>query len=295
MCIENELSLRPFHLQDRERVLRTLRDHRHQIETSEPSFPNIWVWGHYPGFTYVDDHLLTQYVRNEGEPNRFLPPIGPDPEGMMRSLLAQGIIFDRVGPTLASRFCHDPTVRVTELMDDADYCYSPEELRRCGEGEKPQFAKLRGHLHRIGKRNLDVRRITPDELPACRVVNQRWLDSKGAGITDDHRDDAAAAAMMLDHFAELEMFGVVLYIDGQPEGFMLGEVNSSGVGVLHFVKTNLKIRGLSDFGFHKWATSVPEGCNIVNFMQDCGADGLRRYKTSLGPSHKVMKYRIEPL
>ena len=290
--IGTQLALRPFALSDRPKFTAISKKNPHTA--SEPSFANVWVWGHYPVFGEVDGHLLVRYDREEGDENRFLPPIGPDPCRMMRRMILEhGMVFDRVGLEFAAQLQGDDRIHFEKLPGDADYCYRPSELRACFEPNNPQFEHLRGHLRRVRRLNPEVVRITPDRLDDCRTVNRVWLESKGDGLSQDHIDDAEAAGMMLDHFTELELFGILVYIAGRPEAFMLGDISAKGSAVLHFAKANKAVRGLSDFAFYSWSTdAVPPDCTEVNFMQDCGVESLGRFKRSLGPSHFVEKARL---
>jgi len=76
---------------------------------------------------------------------------------------------------------------------------------------------------------------------------------------------------------------VTFYVSNKIVGFCGVEDTSHQEVVVHFFKSLSDVAGLSEFMFHTIATLYKRRCDVINFQQDLGIQGLRRFKTSLRP------------
>ena len=98
----------------------------------------------------------------------------------------------------------------------------------------------------------------------------------------------------LKYADELGLSGYLIYVEGQPAGFILGEMAGT-LYTIHFAKADVQYKGIYQFLFKELASRLPaeETC-CLNWEQDLGEEGLRKSKLSYQPDKLANKYRIFP-
>jgi hypothetical protein len=180
-------------------------------------------------------------------------------------------------------------IEIAEDRDNFDYLYLRTDLAEL-KGKKyhkkrnlvAQFLKLYTH---------EERPLSPELIPEAMNVLENWRAEKGA------EGDYAACLEALEFFEELNMKGLLFYIDGKPSGWCLGEpIAQNRIFTVHFEKGLERYKGIYQFVNHAFAASLTENITHINREQDLGDEGLRQAKMTYRPSGFVRKYTaIAPL
>jgi hypothetical protein len=174
--------------------------------------------------------------------------------------------------------------------DQWDYVYTVSDLIEL-RGNK--YHDKRNHLEQFRRAHEYVYRpLTPDLVPACKELQDRWCDEKHCDLYSTLRAEARAVKEVLDHFEELGVTGGCMEIAGRVEAFTLGELLDPETVVIHIEKANAQYHGLyqlinQQFLAQQWAAAT-----FVNREQDLGIEGLRRAKQSYHPHHLVEKFEV---
>ena len=176
-------------------------------------------------------------------------------------------------------------VEFTEDRNNFDYLYLRADLAEL-RGKKyhkkrnlvAQFQKLYSHEKKL---------LTPELIPDALAVLEKWRDGKSEEDTHDY----AACREALEYFGELNMKGLLVYSDGEPAGWCLGEPIARGrIFTIHFEKGLESRKGIYQFVNQAFAATLPEYFTHINREQDLGDEGLRQAKMTYRPSGFVRKY-----
>ena len=176
-------------------------------------------------------------------------------------------------------------VEFQEDRDNFDYLYLRSDLAELS-GKKyhkkrnliAQFLKLYSYEKKL---------LTPELVGDAMTVLEKWR----AGKSEDDIHDYAACREALESFGELNMKGLLVYIDGKPAGWCLGEPIARGrIFTIHFEKGLEGCKGIYQFVNQAFAATLPEYFTHINREQDLGDEGLRQAKMTYRPSGFVRKY-----
>ncbi len=178
-----------------------------------------------------------------------------------------------------------------ELIDDrdnADYLYLREKL-----------ASLAGKsLHK--KRNLannfekayscEVRPLDITTAADAGDILDEWQRTRPEGLTSDYEQCFLALSLL----PFTEQYGWIVYAEGKPVGWALGEYIANGnMFVVHFEKGLDEYKGVYQFVNRATAQQIPESVTYINREQDLGDEGLRQAKMTYRPVGFVQKYQFK--
>ncbi len=170
---------------------------------------------------------------------------------------------------------------------DSDYLYRSRAMcelpgRRLHRRRSQKKRFEEGYLHQ-------ERTMGPAEAEAALRVLEGWTDEAGRRReeTDYH---ACREAIALT--AELGLSGAMVYAEGEPAGFVLGEGLTPDVYALHFAKGITRFEGIYPFLFSRAACLLPPGYGYLNLEQDLDKETLRAAKESYFPERLLPKYRL---
>ena len=174
-------------------------------------------------------------------------------------------------------------VEFAEDRDNFDYLYLRTDLALL-PGKK--YHKKRNLVAQFLKSYThEEKPLTPELVPEAMNVLENWRAGKGV------EGDYAACREALELFGELNMKGLLLYIDDKPAGWCLGEPIARGrMFTIHFEKGLETYKGIYQFINQAFAASLPEYFTHINREQDLGDEGLRQAKMTYRPSGFVRKY-----
>jgi len=174
-------------------------------------------------------------------------------------------------------------IKFAEDRNNFDYLYLRTDLAEL-PGKKyhkkrnlvAQFLKLYTHEEKL---------LTAELIPDAKKILDCWQSCR-FGDTD-----YKACSEALDLFTELKLEGLLLYVEGKPAGWCLGESVAQGrIFTIHFEKALEDYKGIYQFINQAFASTLPESFTHINREQDLGDEGLRQAKMTYRPSGFVQKY-----
>ncbi|UTC70192.1 DUF2156 domain-containing protein [Treponema sp. OMZ 790] len=172
-----------------------------------------------------------------------------------------------------------------EDRDNEDYLYTRESLALlAGKAlhKKRNFANGFENAYAWEVRPLNEQ----NKVDACAVLDE-WHANRGENQGSDY--DQCIGALEMLTFTNLE--GWIVYVDGKPAAWSLGEYIANGkMFLVHFEKAIDTYRGVYQFINRATARALPETVEFINREQDLGNEGLRQAKMTYRPCGFVKKY-----
>ena len=229
-----------------------------------------------------------QPPHNQGEEAKkfFMTPCAAPGRGILEELFRTHDYWKNISESVLipkRERLEEGGIEIAEDRDNFDYLYLRTDLAELS-GKKyhkkrnlvAQFLKLYAH---------EEKPLTPELIPEAMEILEGWKADKGA------EGDYAACREALEHFGELNMKGLLFYIDGKPAGWCLGEPIARGrIFTIHFEKGLERYKGIYQFINQAFAATLPEYFTHINREQDLGDEGLRQAKMTYRPSGFVRKY-----
>ena len=174
--------------------------------------------------------------------------------------------------------------------DNGDYLYKREDLALL---RGKAFHKKKNHVNGFHAAYMaDVRPIDDETVCDALEILERWRDERLARGEDD--GDFLVCSIALQFREQMELEGIIVYADGKPAGFSLGELIADGtMFCTHFEKGIDGVHGIYQAVNNEQAKVLAESVTYINREQDLGDEGLRQAKMTYRPCAFVNKYRVE--
>lgn len=213
----------------------------------------------------------------------FLCPFGLPGEKTLKEFFKKYDYLKNASEKQAS-FLEKLGYRVMEDRENFDYVYKREDL-----------ATLKGRIYHK-KKNL-INQFSKNYTYEARPLLKRYLKdalyileiwTKGKEISD--YESSKEALLLME---ELQLCGIIYYVNKKPAAYVLGEENLRGRAfVVHFEKAVEDYKGLYQFINKSFAEILPEKYEFINREQDLGLENLRKAKMSYNPSHFIKKFKV---
>lgn len=174
---------------------------------------------------------------------------------------------------------------VCEDRDNFDYVYLREDLASL-KGKK--YHKKRNQVNAfINNYSYEERPLTQENMDDAFQILKQWKE----GREDEGDYTASKEALELADFLELN--GYMVYVDGSPAAYTMGEgIANHSTYVIHIEKALGQYRGIYQFINQAYASVLGTKYKYINREQDLGDEGLRQAKLTYRPSGFVKKYRV---
>lgn len=260
------------------------------------SFGNIFMWESYckRSLAIHSECLCVEYDCRSGI-FYSIPGKGGDlaaaVDTLSRCAAEHGVPLMMRGITAADREALESACpgrfTFTPDRDNADYIYSIDSM-----------ASLAGKkLH--GKRNhcnkfqatyaWEFQPLTQERFDDCMSVHKAWSNAREGGSADEN----FAIARAFQHWDALGFEGGVLYADGQPVAFTVGEQINEDTVDIHFEKALDTVPGAYPMVAREFARQLnadhPQ-LRYLNREEDMGIENLRKAKESWYPLYLLEKY-----
>ncbi len=174
-------------------------------------------------------------------------------------------------------------IDVRENRDNSDYLYMRSDLVSLSGKKfhkKKNLVNAFSAAHTVGVKPLGGS-TKGDALKVLDLWNSTRRDIS----------DYGPAKEALENIEKLRLQGIVVYADGKPAGWSLGETLAGGsMFAVHFEKGDEEFKGIYQFVNREMAARMPESVVYVNREQDLGDEGLRQAKMTYRPCGFVTKY-----
>lgn len=255
---------------------------------SEYSFANLFLFRHAHAYEVIlGDHV---FIRGRSYDGRVFIMLTEPPDRIgtscLRDVLADADFFYPIPDEWLAHFPADQ-FEIHHRSGDADYIYTVEKMSTYA-GRK--LHKKRNLLKQfVRSYSHEALPLTNERLPDARFILDEWVKASKLDHTDS---DADACREALDLYEELVLCGGIVYADGEPAGFVLGEELNEDTFVLHFAKARTKFAGVYQYLFNSFAKVLPPKYRFLNLEQDLDKENLRMFKSSYQPDALLRKARL---
>lgn len=172
--------------------------------------------------------------------------------------------------------------------DNCDYLYQRGDL---AELKGKAFHKKKNLVNQFcGSYTAALKALDASTDADARHVLDMWTARSQEQGGDG--GDAKQCSLALRYREELGLYGFVLYADGSPVAFSLGEELCGGTMFdCHFEKGVDGVHGVYQAINYFTARALPEHVTLINREQDLGNAGLRQAKQTYRPCGMVEKFR----
>lgn len=274
------------------------------LDVSELNFTNFFMWRDYYKirFRILNDFLCIISFMEPEEPFCFFP-VGDysNVEGLKCTIMilrdyfsemGWSFKFKRVSPEqLAAMQSAGLEFSSSEDRDNFDYVYTVKSLSTLA-GKK--LDGKRNHINKFKKLyTFEYKEIDASNLDACREILEKWCIQRDYTQSQSLIAERKANFDLLDNYDKLKLKGAIIFVDGVPEAFTVGEQLNSRTAVIHIEKANGEIQGLYPLVNQQFVANQWSELEFVNREQDLGLEGLRKAKLSYNPAMLVEKYTVE--
>jgi len=290
--------MRPLVLEDRPLIHPLLLDLRPQ--QSELTFTNLYIWraAYQLRLSRVGEALAVFSWMADPEESFLFPPLGAGADAAvarrcLEHMASRGHLARLARATkedLARLRLEEGEFAIQPDRDQWDYVYLVKDL---AELSGNRYHRKRNHIEQFTSRHqFTYRPLTPELIPACRELQDRWCDEKHCDLVSTLRAEASAVKEVLENLEPLGVVGGCIEVDGKVEAFTLGELLNPETVVIHIEKANAAFHGLYQVINQQFLEQTWLNVRHVNREQDLGVPGLRKAKESYHPHHLVEKFAV---
>lgn len=313
--------LKPLTLEDKH----VMDSYLHALKTgiSDYSFAANYMWfSNVSGFYSIVNNCFSLFILQSDKLTMLLPPIGE--KRFINDALAQCFeIMNTVNKDVAasrieyvyeeflSDFASDHTNQsdTFEVFQDyvahkrlADYLYNTDDLINLSGNS---YSSKRNEINKFNKtyQNVKVEILDPvlhrDE---CIYLNRKWIASRmqhmpkegSEAFIDNISYERFALKRIFESYEELQLFGIILRIDGEISGFTIGEKLDDDIASIMIEKSDFEKPGSAQYIFREFCRALKEeyGCRYINAGDDMGFENMKKVKMSYRPTRLVPKYSI---
>lgn len=180
--------------------------------------------------------------------------------------------------------------KAEEDRDNEDYLYTRESLSNlAGKAlhKKRNFANGFENSY-----NWEIKKLDEKNAACAAEVLDQWFKTRSDGDPGDYEQSGLA----LELPAVIDLEGIVVYVDGTPAAWTLGEYIAGGkMFLVYFEKAIDDYRGIYQFINRAMARALPQTVDFINREQDLGKAGLRQAKMTYRPAGFVKKYSVKKI
>lgn len=276
MTIETE----PITLAHKARVeaLRTKYGHT----ASSHAFSSLYIWRDDMGFSlYFGEDFFAVKAQSHSE-GRWFFPCGNREKALpfVQSQLEQGCHFcymsqidvDFLSQHLGDDFQYLPTT------GDDEYLYDRRDQELLA-GRK--FMRIRNDINRGQQgHTFTCVPLTTENLPIAKEIHKTWVDNR----SPDTLIFRQAGYALLENYHELNVQGMLGYVDGVPTTVVAGYALSEHIFDLSLSNQTVRLSGISPWTRKCLVSALPPQYTLLNAEEDLNIPGLRQMKQIMRPS-----------
>lgn len=279
-----------------------IRQYQEDMLISDMGFTQLFAWQSrfQNQYKIINNYLCILYLRDNGEYSCYAPLGQYKKESYNKTLLELKSIFDKLKIPFRFDFVpEDWLVRFGKLDgyevsmscndDFSDYLYKTEDFLDLKGKNNEQKRYLVNYFTK--HYSYQYQRLTKNNLSdACKVV-EKWCEGR------DCRQcywgcEKIAIFRILRNWDFFDCKGALIYINGEPKAFMVGEKIRYDVVVSHFQKADKAIKGLYTFLSNQFYWKEYPDIPYINLQEDMGIPGIRESKLAYKPYKMIRKYTV---
>lgn len=236
----------------------------------------------------------------------YLFPMGDITDDVRLGYAIEAILEDAHNHGAAVRFetltaaAKDAAVRlfpdvfsVTNLRDYSEYIYTYDKLANLSGHEMASKRYDINTFYRTFGSSVRIDIIEDKHFDEIRSFQKMWLDNRLSGEEDVQLEQENIAIQIgLSNFAELELSGIVIYIDNVICGYAYGAPLSENSYDVIIEKGDRRINDIYRVLNRELVRLCCKKFQFINREEDVGAPGLRCAKLSYKPDILLKKYLL---
>jgi hypothetical protein len=293
------------------------------LDNSDYTFAANYLWlSKGSGFYSIIEDTFCLFLLVNGELSMLLPPIG-NLQNVIHAMETCFTLMDQNNSSLAytkieyideqilSAFVEniEAEAEIFDVFEEyvversfSDYIYNsddlitlPGNLYKSKRNEINKFTRIHPN-HRI-----DILKVNKHHEGIIDLLN-KWVAERMKYLPKDQEDafldgifdERFAVKRMLKDYQQLELVGLVIYIDDILSGFTVGERINGTTACVIVEKTDFNILGCAQFIFREFAKLLLSqyGVKYINVGDDMGFENLKKVKMSYRPARILPKYTI---
>ena len=302
------LDFRPITLEDKERIEKYT--FRYGENSCQSSFVSMYAHSGKYGDSFAEKDGRLYICRTHlctAQEKVYLYPMGDtSSEEGLRTAISE-LLTDAEGEgkhTVFHTVTDEMKKRMEQIFPDAFHFF---EERDCFEYiyQRQRLAELSGSSFQVMRRQyrlfyrkysaqVTIEKITPKIIPEILDFQCRWMEERmrHGGNTGLYEEDIAIRKE-LEEFEALDLFGIVIRVNGAIAGYAFGVPISGNCFDLLAEKGDRSI----PYVYQALKKELPVHCDeryiYFNWEEDVGSPGLREMKLRYRPDILMIKYRAE--
>ena len=265
---------------------------------SDYTFAQVFIWRNGSRIWKIIKGHLCVFV-TVGSWSLLFPPLGNGPD--FDEALAEATEIckangDGQESTLiecaaAEDMARMPADRMQPRPISGDYVYATQRMIDLAGGALASKRQARNQF--VKKHKAAVSDFRPAHTPVCLDLLDTWRDQMTDHPAHTKRGlEVEAAREAVLHAEALGLRGMVLYADGNPVGFTLGEMLTPDTCSIIIEKTDRNYNGAAQFIFSEFCRRNWPHTTFVNAGDDWEVPGLAWTKQSYRPVRRVPKFAM---
>lgn len=272
------------------------------MKISDMGFTQLYAWQEefHNHYRIINDYFCAFYQKMDGSASCYAPLGKYEKKRYQDTLLALAEIlekyqlpfrFDFVPENWLSRFENLPGYQASASFheDFSDYIFQAEDFLclsgRLNERKRYQINYFKNHC------SYEYKSLTDENKNhACHIMDlwcrERACENCYWGC------EKRAIYRILENWDRFGCKGAIVYVDGEPRAFMVGEQIDQDMVVSHFQKADRQIKGLYPFLSHMFYQQEYPGISYINLQEDMGIASVRESKLFYRPCHMMRKYTV---
>lgn len=297
--------------------------HMVEIDLSDYTFAGNYIWlSNATGFYTIVNETFCLFILSSGNLTMLLPPLGKQENTYDAIIECFEIMNAHNENTRYSKieYVHEEILEgfvdyleegteIFEKLKDfiiekklVDYIYRTDDL-----------IDLKGNPYKVKRNEINrFRSVYPNhrieifdkETHGKKVIQlfNKWVQDRTIHMPKEDAEvfldgiyfERYAIKRLISDYDQLDLIGIVIYIDDELKGFTVGEKVSSTTSTVIIEKTDFEILGCAQFIFREFTKLLKEryGSEYINVGDDMGFENLKKVKMSYRPDKLIPKYTI---
>ncbi|MDZ7820152.1 MAG: phosphatidylglycerol lysyltransferase domain-containing protein [Aliarcobacter sp.] len=293
------------------------------VDVSDYTFAGNYIWlSTATGFYTIVNDTFCLFILNSGELSMLLPPIGRKNNTYDAMLQCFDIMNSHNSNRNYSKieYVHEELLEgfvdyleegtlVYEMLKDfiiekklVDYIYKVDDLIDLkGDSYKSKRNEINRFRNVYPNHRIEILDKEKHGKAVMHLFN-KWVKDRTTYMPKEEVEvfmdgiyfERFAIKRLINDYNNLDIIGLVIYIDEEIKGFTVGERINENTASVIIEKTDFEILGCAQFIFREFTKILKEKYNseYINVGDDMGFENLKKVKMSYRPKKLVPKYTI---
>lgn len=293
------------------------------VDVSDYTFAGNYIWlSTATGFYSIVNESFCLFILNSGELTMLLPPIGKKENTYDAMLQCFEIMNAHNSSKNYSKieYVHEELLEgfvdyleegtlVYEMLKDfiiekklVDYIYKVDDLIHLkGDSYKSKRNEINRFRNVYPNHRIEILNKEKHSVAVMQLFN-KWVKDRTTYMPKEEVEvfmdgiyfERFAIKRLINDYDNLDITGLVIYIDDEIKGFTVGEKINDNTASVIIEKTDFEILGCAQFIFREFTKILKEKYNIeyINVGDDMGFENLKKVKMSYRPKKLIPKYTI---